>query len=179
MVETQVGHTAVPKLQPDIIPILEAAPDGKITRATPKRRLLFLALLGSMDITLRLLEAISHTTGYELEWLFGCIQELKDRMKGRQERIRQLVNKRNRSVLRVYKMHEELSGEVSSDIKTKITHELIKEKYRITRTIEEMEKTPVTPTHNDIAEVLHIPKGTVDSGLFHIKHALEHVCGYF
>jgi hypothetical protein len=176
MVERQVKDTAVLQLRPEVIPVLEASPDGKVTRLTHKRRLLFLALLGSMDITLRLLEAVSQTTGYDLDWLFGCIQELKERMINRRQRMKHLILRRNRSVMRVYKMHEELAVALTADVKATLIHELMKEKHRIQQTTEEMGKMPITPTHNDIAEVLHIPKGTVDSGLFHIKHALEHMC---
>lgn len=163
------------RLQPEAVTLLEASSEGKLTRLTQKRRLLFLALLGSMDITLRLIEAIAYTTGYEMVWLFGCIQELRERMHSRKERLHQLTLRRNRSIMRVYRMHEQLSTTSCTMVKTALTEALIKEKDRIDDTIKEMGRVPLTPTHRDIAEVLHIPKGTVDSALFHIKHAFEHL----
>lgn len=165
----------IPTLVPEAKRCFEISEDGTITDFGMQRRLLFLTLTGSMYITMRLIEAVSTVTGYKTEWIVLRIEALKHKMETRYIRIRELQERRSRAYLKVYKLHQELVECYEEKERVRKIRLLRREKYCIRLATYELSKVPTCPTHRDIAEVLDIPKGSVDSGLYYIKHSLSHL----
>ena len=46
------------------------------------------------------------------------------------------------------------------------------EKVHLENARRELSKVPVSPTHRDIADVLDMPKGSVDSALYYMRTAM-------
>jgi hypothetical protein len=160
------------QMMPEVYQPLRATSGGTIEDVTAKRRLLFLTLAGSFHITISLISVIASIIGYEREWLFACIVELRDRIDLRRHRIEELEAKRNRAFLQIYRLHEQLRDAVTSKEREALHAALSIEKQRMYNAIEELSHVHLAPTHKDLAEVLGIPKGSIDSGLYYIKHAL-------
>ena len=78
--------------------------------------------------------------------------------------------------MRIYRIHEGLFREYDCRIKERLLLQLVSEKKRLAAVIDEMSRVPASPTHKDIAAVLGIPKGSVDSGIYYLKSALEDNC---
>lgn len=165
----------VPEMVPEAKRCFLISEDGKITDTGMQRRLLFLTLTGSMYITMRLIEAVSTVTGYTTEWLVLCIEMLKHKMETRYIRIRELQERRSRAYLKVYKIHQEITECYEENERIRKIRLLNREQHCMRLSAYELSKVPTCPTHKDIADVLDIPKGSVDSGLYYIKHSLSHL----
>jgi DNA-directed RNA polymerase specialized sigma24 family protein len=52
----------------------------------------------------------------------------------------------------------------------------MQEEQRLSNMLDEIAHVRLCPTHRDIADVLGIPKGTVDSGLYYLKESFGALC---
>jgi hypothetical protein len=137
------------------------------------KRLLFLAMKGSMEIDDHITECISFITGYEKNWLYNCILRLKIGMEKKRKRLEMLRKKRNWYFTRIFIIHSILLIEKDPLRRNKLFSTLREFKTYMRSTLEEIAKIPIAPTHQEIADVLGIPKGSVDSGLYYVKNAFE------
>ncbi|TFG62413.1 MAG: hypothetical protein E4H36_08045 [Spirochaetales bacterium] len=150
-------------------------PGFNVTSGRGKRRFLFLVLKGYPFITSTMLEKIAVMTGYEAAWLLTRIEALRGCMEVHRQRLEKLGRKRNRYYFNIYKIHEELQLEVRHEKREELYKLLDFNKDRMRRTLGEINRVPKCPTHKEIALVLGIPKGSVDSGLFYLKNTLAGV----
>ncbi len=172
-VPSDMTKETVPRLVPKARPFFRANSEGKITDFTSKRRLLFLALCSSMQMSGIHIEAVARAVNSDPTWLFSCTEELKIRLRARRERLLALQSRRNRSFVRLYQLHSEIQTCCEPGQRDFIAGAVRREKDRIVLAGNELTHVPVTPTHKDIAEVLRIPKGSVDSAMHYVKHALN------
>lgn len=163
----------VPRLVPKVRPFFRADSEGRITDFTSKRRLLFLALCSSMQMSGIHIEAVARAVNSDPTWLFSCTEELKTRLRARRERLLALQSRRNRSLVRLYQLHCEIQTCCEAGQRNFIAGAVRREKDRIALAGNELTRVPLAPTHKDIAEVLCIPKGSVDSAMHYVKHALN------
>ncbi|MEW5816176.1 MAG: hypothetical protein AB1798_12375 [Spirochaetota bacterium] len=170
-------YTEKPDLNipPSVKKVLKVSSNNRVNDLSSRRRILYLAMKGSLQITGHLIECVSIITGYKQDWLFDCIEKLTSRMEARKKRIAALEAKRNKSLFKIFYLHEQLVKEYENENRSRVFLELIKEKKRIAEAMDEISRVPLTPTHRDIAEVLGVPKGSVDSGLYYLKNAFKEV----
>ena len=140
-----------------------------------KRRMMYLTLKAAQGVSSHIVERVSLITGYRKEWIYVCLDRLRKRMEVRLERVDTLRKRRNKVYLKIYRIHEELSDECEPQYKNRLIEKLVYEKKRMLAVIDDLARVPTSPTHKDIAEVLGVPKGSVDSGLYYIKNAFQHV----
>ena len=148
----------------------------KITDSTSKRRLIYITLKGADYITCHVVETVAALTGIDEDWIYTCVERLKKGMASKKERMELLRQKRNRTFLRIYRIHEDMFRDYDCRNKETLLNKLIQEKKRLAAVIDEMSRVPASPTHKDIAAVLGIPKGSIDSGIYYLKNALEDNC---
>ena len=147
-----------------------------VSNTTYRRRLLFLIMKEALKIDSETVEYVAAVTGYEESWLYNCIQKLKSKMKQKCERIDTLRLKRNRYYLRVCTLHTQLTRAVHTIERQDLCNTLKNVKRLLMDTIDELSRVPTTPTHRDIAMILGVPKGSVDSGLYYLKNAYLEAC---
>jgi hypothetical protein len=155
--------------------VLDVDEKGKITNPVLQKRLILLAMKGSVYIDTHMADCVSIITGYTSDWILNCIQHLKEEMHKRSSRLEQLRVKRNKYYIQIYDIHIDLSYEENSQKRNVLFQELFTVKNRMEQTIIEIKKIPRSPTHREIAQVMGMPKGTVDSGLYYLKNAFENV----
>jgi hypothetical protein len=153
--------------------ILKIDSNDRICDRVIRRRFLFLVLAGAATITRRMIRRAAQLTGDDPEWLEARIEELRRRLLDRSRRIKELRERRNTHFFRIYCIQEQigLSPEVTS--RRLLARAMAKEQRRLAATLDEISRIPATPTHRDIAEILGVPKGSVDSGLFYLRNALS------
>lgn len=177
--EAYAAESSNKKSSPTLIPEARsffcADENGRITDQTAKKRLIYLTLSSSMDITYPFIEAVAKTIDYDPEWLFLCIEKLKARLLSRKKRVKTLQSRKNYALVRIYQLHAEISNCTEEKQRKFMTKMLRREKTRMITAKEEVYKIRFSPTHQDISEVLDIPKGSVDSGMHYIKNALKHL----
>lgn len=143
-----------------------------ISHGKTKKRFLFLVLKGALFVDGRLLESIALLTGFDSGWILSCMDSLKSLMKEHCRRFEHLAMRRNRYFVAIYRIHEDLRMETDVEKRRILLALLCEYKMRMEQTIKTINKVPLCPTHREIAQVLGIPKGSVDSGLYYLKNTL-------
>ncbi|MBB6481063.1 hypothetical protein [Spirochaeta isovalerica] len=154
----------------------EASEESEINRIeinlksnASRKRLLYLVLMDTPNISDREMEQFSRMTGYDSDWLLALKDRINEMLHSRSGRLTILREKRNNyfSKLQYYQL---LLSEELNPAKKAIYHDKINVlKKRLADTRRDISKVPVRPTHNEIAELLGVPKGTVDSGLHYFR----------
>ncbi len=134
-----------------------------------RRRFLFLILKTSPQLSEEMLDHISLVTGYEKEYLTSCIDELHKKIELRMERHRKIWNKRNKYFFRVHFIQDSLEVECNKKKREKLMKQLEETHTRLTKISIIINRMTIAPTHREISEVLGVPKGTIDSGLYYLR----------
>lgn len=134
-----------------------------------KKRLLFLYLkcawISNDRDTARLSRLLSIPAG-RLSALIGQALRYLEPERRRHEYI---ISRRDRSWARICLLEERLSGDPDPYQRDEIEHSLCAERLRFKRALFDLRRfRPVVP-NSVIAQLLGVPKGTVDSGLYYLR----------
>lgn len=147
----------------------------KILSDTVKQRILYIYLIEANYVDERLKDGIIQITGYKKKWLDSCTEKLKVKVERRMERIKIIKNRRNSAFFMFHILQEKIGFAENEneifELKKQIT-KLRKKIYKMNTTIS---KAPTRPTHKDIADVLQIPRGSIDSGIHYIKTSFKEI----
>lgn len=146
---------------------------GKIRKQASGRRILYVTMRGAMHVTDTMLSAVSETTGCDLEWLYNCTQKLKRRMEKRSVRLEHLKKRRNGLYLKILDLHRYIENAADQEIRALLSGRLVSLQKHLHNALIEISHTITEPSHKEIAEVLGIPKGSVDSGMHCLKHSVR------
>ncbi len=147
--------------------------DGKIATESKSKRLLFLILKECQFIDDTFLHYAADITGCEFTKLCSCVESLKAKLQKRKMRIAALEERRNKAFFRCNYLEERLRMCIIPEEQENLARAITRLKQSLSHTREALARVPLSPTHRDIAEVLGIPKGTVDSGLFYLKSDMK------
>jgi hypothetical protein len=145
--------------------------------AIERKRLVLLALKASPYLEEHHLEFVSRVAGVDFAWLQACQQKLRGLTAERRGRREQLADKRGDAFYRRLMAEDDARRE--ADPERRMTHEHRASLYR-TRLLHlsrQREAMTAAPTHRELAELLDMPKGSVDSSLYHLKRTLASVYG--
>lgn len=140
-----------------------------------KKRLVLLALKTAPYLDDRQLEAVSRQSGADLAWLQACQRRLRTVTSARRDRREVLADKRGDAFYR--RLMAEDNARRETDPARRLAHERLAAFYRtrLMHLSRQREATTSAPTHRELAELLGMPKGSVDSGLYHLKRMLAAV----
>ena len=145
--------------------------DGGLHRRSV-RRFLLLALKCADDLDDPAVGHLSLITGYSRDLFFHLIEALRICMRRRTERIAILTERRTRNYFRIRLLTEERRSCGNKETAARLDRRIAKERERYRRAGEILSRVPRTPSHRDIARILGLPKGTVDSGFHFLKKFL-------
>lgn len=134
-----------------------------------RRRILIILLKGCFHLGERDLPAAARYTGQEQAWIRECWFRLRVRMICRHGRRDELMGRRNRLFVLLYRAHYQVWECNDPREKQELLENANLIHQRLLRVREKLARVPRSPTNLDIAEVTGIPKGTVDSTLFYAK----------
>ncbi len=117
-------------------------------------------------------EAAAAAAGVTLSRLRELELLLAERGAARRARLRELAARRNGAFCAARLLETELRCETDPDRRQALQARLQKATRRMRTAMERMARVGLAPTNREIAEVLGIPKGTVDSGLYFLKRKL-------
>lgn len=138
---------------------------GKASR----KRLLYLVLMDSPNIRDSELLTFSKLSGYDYEWLLEMKDKLNRKLHERSRRLTELREKRNHYFTKLRFKQLGLADETDKEKREQILKQISKLRKRLDDTRYEISRVPFRPTHGEVAELLNIPKGTVDSGLHYFR----------
>ncbi|MFO7849353.1 MAG: hypothetical protein R6V67_05275 [Spirochaetia bacterium] len=142
--------------------------EGELTSTMWKQRFIFLILREAEYLDHYYIEHIVNATGFNRKWLLNCIVSLKERMNKRKQRLETFRRKRNHWFYRYYLLQLRLSDTYDPEKRKNILRQLSLSHDRFVRAADRVIRMHAHPTNQDIAEVLNVPKGSVDSGIYYV-----------
>lgn len=141
----------------------------EIKKSSLKQRLLFLFLMNSIHISENDTEIFSKISGYKYDWLLEKRDAIRSELHIKSSRLEKLREKRNNyfTLLRYYQLQEQ--EEIEFNRKQACREKTIKLKKKLDDTRKNISRISTKPTHIQIAKLLGIPKGTVDSGIHYFR----------
>ena len=148
---------------------------GVICNPVIARRLLLLTLKASQEITSDTIVQVSELIKVDSSWLIARIQELNTRLTARRERRERLRQRRDRAYFRMCYFQKKISTEVDASRRQNFTRLMRAEREHLANARSVLSRVPISPTHRDIAAILQIPKGSVDSALYYIRNSCRNI----
>jgi DNA-directed RNA polymerase specialized sigma24 family protein len=99
-------------------------------------------------------------------------------MHSRTERIKQLKEKRRQSYFLIKYFMEVRKTSRDKFHAAELDKKINREKRRLDAAGRSLSATPRGASHSDIARILGVPKGTIDSGFFYIRMLEKHHKAY-
>ncbi len=136
------------------------------------RRVIMLALKSAPYLTDSHIEAVSKMTGCSEDWFFEKVSKLRRITERRNKRIKEFDLRINRAYMQIYQLHTEISSGLAFET-DEVENKLSSVKQRMDKALKGRESLRTVPTNREIADVLDVPKGSIDSGLYYIKKSLQ------
>jgi DNA-directed RNA polymerase specialized sigma24 family protein len=140
-----------------------------------KRNFLFLVLKCARLIEPANAASLAAVAGITASSLLALAGRLADVRAPRLDRLETFRCRRNNAFSRIRLLEAELPGETDASRIEALTAALTRERRRMQSALHRMSRVAVAPTNREIAELLSVPKGTVDSGIFLLKRKLGSV----
>ena len=147
----------------------------EILQDTIKKRLLYVYLIEADYLDERIQEGIIRITGYSRNWLETCSEKLKERVDRRLNRIKLIKNRRNSAFFEFHLLQEKCSFAENSSERDELKEQIIKLRKKIDHMNKIISSAIIRPTHKDIADVLEVPRGSIDSGIYYIKNSFKEI----
>lgn len=151
--------------------------DGVISNPSMKRRITILALKNARLLNDNIIHNLSEILGVTPKWLTDKKEELINVCQKRLKSREYLMVRCNRLFIDITKDQDKLNKELDKSKKREILTKLEEKKNRLHKLQETLTKRSYGPRNEEIAKLLKIPKGTVDSSLFYIKKMLKDING--
>lgn len=146
---------------------------GKITKDSSKKRLEIFTLKNSRILNYEQIKILAPLFDRSPEWLFETKEKLDELCIKRVKNREYLKERFNRLFLEITREQKKLSIMEDGYEKDLLFEKMLEKQKRKENLIIKLKKRNCGPKNEEIAHILDIPKGTVDSSLFYLKKALE------
>ncbi len=146
-----------------------------ISSDADRRNFLILALKCSRLIDDENAATLASIAGISISDLLALAAKLQTFRSSREERLETFRCRRNKSYAQALQLEAELHREVDGERIAALQTALARHRRRMRAAMYRMARVSVSPTNREIAGLLGIPKGTVDSGLYWLKRKLASV----
>lgn len=139
---------------------------------TLRRRILLLALKNARQMDDHAVRRISALTGVGEDHLTRMIEQLREGLYKRELRLHKLYRRQNRILTRVFLLQRDLLWEADPETKSAIAVSLWQLRGALRPVQRKIRRVRLHPSNREIAELLQIPKGTVDTSLYWLRKRL-------
>lgn len=136
-------------------------------------RVLCITLRNCEFISEALVCQVSSLCGCTALWLSACLIHLRERMEKRRAAFNRLQLQRNGIFLKICLLHDQLNTDLDRLWSSRLMKQIEIEKHNLRMITDRINTYPLHPTHQEISQVLGLPKGTVDSGLYCLKNVMQ------
>lgn len=140
-----------------------------------KRNFLFLALKCARTIGPENAPVLAAISGVDENRILSLSASLREMRAARELRLELFRARRNRAFAHSRLLETELQAEVEAERTAVLRTSLAKARRRMRAAMIRMVRVKLSPTNLEIARVVGVPKGTVDSGLYWLKRKLASV----
>lgn len=137
-----------------------------------RRNFLFLALKCARTIGPENAAVLAAVSGVDEGRVLSLSASLRDMRAPRELRLETFRSRRNRAFAQARLLETELQTEVENERIALLRASLAKARRRMRAAMARMARVKIAPTNLEIARVVGVPKGTVDSGLYWLKRKL-------
>jgi DNA-directed RNA polymerase specialized sigma24 family protein len=148
---------------------------GLIKSDADRRNFLFLALKCARTISPDNAAALAALSGVDEGRVLRLSASLRDMRAPRELRLELFRSRRNRAFAQSRLLETELQSEVENERIALLRASLARARRRMRAAMARMARVKLAPTNCEIAQVMGVPKGTVDSGLYWLKRKLASV----
>jgi hypothetical protein len=145
---------------------------GRVPKAADRKRLLFLSLKNVWFLDESVLPRLSQATGVETARLAAMARRLREQLCQRQVRLHRLYERRNRLFAKLILLQQELEQEIEPRYTLELSVRLARLQRSLRLVRRRIGSVSLRPTNREIAEVLRVPKGTVDTSLYWLRNRL-------
>ncbi len=146
---------------------------GRLRDRSLRKRLLIAGMKSSATLLPSEVDRLVRLTGISIKEIAHQCEVLRLRASSRLARYEVLSARRNRTFVRMQCLQEEVRETPAGDRLERLQRSYRKLARRFARASREATAVIRTPTHREIADVLGVPKGSVDSGIFYLRSAIE------
>ena len=165
---------AAPDLDPGNGPTIAAVSPSRILRGmeAPRKRMLYLALKCAWETDDALAAKVAARLGVPLPWLLAMLHQARSTLEPARLSVARLNERINALWLRARIIEAELRGEdARPERREKLLRAAAQCRGRYMALLARKARYRLLVSNRAIAEILRIPKGTVDSGLFYFKES--------
>jgi hypothetical protein len=146
-----------------------------IRSGADRKSFLFLVLKCCRAIDPQRAVLLAPIAGVDPKRMLGLVAALRAMRGAREKRLETFRDRRNRAFARTRILEAELQTEADPMRREALQKALGRMRLRMRSAMERMARVGISPTNREIALVLEVPKGTVDSGLYWLKRKLSSV----
>jgi hypothetical protein len=118
---------------------------------------------------------ISELTGVAEDHLMGLVERLRANLYNRELRLHKLYRRQNKIFTKIFIIQQDLLREVDPKIKAELVLSLCKLRRTLRSVQKKIRRVRLHPSNREIAELLQIPKGTVDTSLYWLRRQLTEI----
>jgi hypothetical protein len=137
-----------------------------------RRRLLVLVLKVCVDLEDSQLRRIAKKLDVSAPWLIVQRDRIEERLRKKDPRLAILRGRRNSAFATIVQVQGELSRCGEPVRRQRLEHRLRVHLKRLDTARSLIARVPLRPTNDEIAEILEIPKGSVDSTLYYLRNGM-------
>ena len=140
---------------------------------TCRKRVLLLALKNVRHLDDCAIRWISGFAGVEEDHLVALVERLRANLYKQELRLHKLYQRQNKIFMRIFLFQRDLLWEGDPEVKAKLALSLC-ELRRVLRSVQrKIRRVRLHPSNREIAELLQIPKGTIDTSLYWLRRQLS------
>jgi hypothetical protein len=139
---------------------------------TCRKRILLLALKNARHLDDYAIRWISGFSGVEEDHLVALVERLRANLYKQELRLHRLYRRQNKIFTKIFLFQRDLLWEIDPEKKAQLALSLC-ELRRVLRSVQrKIHRVRLHPSNREIAELLHIPKGTIDTSLYWLRRQL-------
>jgi RNA polymerase sigma factor (sigma-70 family) len=142
-------------------------------QARTGRRLIIYAVKMALSLTRADIRLVAKAAGVSCEWLLSVCDEARQRVAARRARQSVIVGRRNQAYVSLNMAQQKMFLAVDDGERSRIQHRLETAQARLRKAEAKVRKLPSSLTHAEIADLLAVPKGTVDSSIHYLRQSVE------
>jgi hypothetical protein len=146
---------------------------GGSRESTCRKRILFLALKNARHLDDSAVSWISGLTGIEEEHLIAMVGRLRSNLYKRELRLHKLYRRQNKIFMKIFLFQRDLLWEVDPEIKSELAFSLCELRTTLRSVQRKIRRVRLHPSNREIAELLQVPKGTIDTSLYWLRRQLS------
>jgi len=139
-------------------------------KKTDRKRILFLALKNARSLNDSMVPLVSRLTGVHEEKLIEMVEKLQEKLCTKEVRLHKLYLRRNRTFCRILALQRDLLGQTDAGQRAETAVKLAGLQERLHSTQSKIRRVNLRPSNREIAELLEVPKGTVDTSLYWLRN---------